>query len=1855
MSEPGQPPPRAEFDPQALLSLYGMYGGLGGFPGLPPAAAPTSLQPTSSSGSALPPTSSSTLGVAASQAQSLPLNPASAAWWSMASQLAAHDYMVKMQQQQAAVVQSNPQADYLSRLQAAARDPVALAALQAQGMVPSYDLGLNQGTKVRLDTPPRSASGTPTSGLENMKLPADTEILRKPGRDSPLLTLPAGLTIEKKKPGRKPIDPNYHVQSTGDVIDRVEITRIPRNGAALDMRKSMDREGETPLNLSLKSEPAPQNKSSHQSEYYASEALGGVFLAEQIRQQQLASQLQKHLQQPGGLTAMQALLSLGRLQQNLDDEGATKQNEDGSLDGKSRNLGRGNPTVRPKKNTVASLLAMSRGDADGEIPELTIQPLFNKSNSPGFDIGSIFRSDPQHRLSSEKDSEGHNSDTESNHPDSNGVNGKGSRKGTRQVVTDTEELKVPLLYGWKRETTIREFSKSGIRGEVVYVAPCGKRFKQYPDILRYIDKNGMSGQIKRTHFSFSTKLLVGDFLKPTGTAEPGGEEKYQRFTDDEMNDEIDRIRKENGWKPRKRGKSQQGRRNTVEGAGVEVDLVSLKEEEERRQRQEREQAILQKEALRILREAEKRDKADQIKREKERIIEEKKKKQDDLNRQRAEEKLKKLQELELKRQQSALLKEQEKERKREHMVLMKQFENRKKNDDRKKKIEEFKMEKERERERRTETRKLELEILAEMKKPVEDMAIHDAKLLPDIPRIPGLQLSGEAYANLLMVFEFIHNFGNTLSFDMDGIPSVGSLQAGLLNQDSEAEEELLNVLTHLVVCAVEDPGVPNPLKQLTILGQNLRQADVTNTNISEILRIYLRARAQYEIRLFHGLSPPEPKDKKEAIQGPFVNADTDYLNLIRENSTYKMSEWMEEKPFLCLNPTEKSEILAFICNELLSNKAVVNQIETTMENVQVTRRKKIALDNKAKKLKILHNRKYKLKVELPKNDDSTNTSLTSGGPTESETGEDKDELSNLSLEKEEKKGKGRKKGGGKGSKNKKNEDLVAESEEEEEEEMEVEEEDEAKEDDEDRQLSAEDLQKKIEKMLRQTKKKGEELTFLNNSLRATDMGQDRYRRRYWHLAHAGGIYLEGIESGEPWKLNTVEIAAAGSCSPPPAKKAKMEPEQAPSEAVKKEEDGGENKENTVVLASSTPLKQDSLLGGVKLSNEVSITPKSMPTNSKYTPKTTPNAERMNLFNHSAYFNMSLSAMVLNGSTISMAPSTNFKEAERGGDKAWFNLVAPQTEFHPGQSPTATETLPHLSLLEDKLQVLRQMNHETSRKALPRDKCFGWWKLDDESLVHQVQGALHQRGSREQNLISNLPRGYECVVESTRKVGQEELDLTRFGTDVKVEEEVAGAPVRDPRGSWSREVALRVEKQILEQIEGLEDKVASASMQVPGWKIPDRMLSDTLKFRPACPHQSNSADEVSTVEVSRTRLLELEAHIERRYLKAPLGQTKQATMQNISAATERNKNDDAMDVDEKEDDNFGEEEEDKENKEESNSGLKEGEDGKTDDQEGDKKAGAEAGVTKGLQVWREAVTKAFNAAQLAMAFYILESSIAWDKSIMKASCQFCHGEEDENALLLCDSCDRGFHTYCFKPELKTIPEGDWYCYECVNKATGLRHCLVCGLQQEEGLILCSSCPRAYHENCMTPPLAKNRRGKWQCPGCTGGKNPGGARKQARKARTMRNTEDEIQEGEDEVDGGGVAEEVEAPTPAPAPAPAVRATKKKSQRQPKVDKDMSLCQTLLSELGGHDESWPFINPVNSKQFPTYRKIIKNPMDITTIRKKLNEGVYKTRDDFKEDVHLLFTNCKKFNEDESPVGRAGHLMKLFFESRWAELTAG
>ena len=98
------------------------------------------------------------------------------------------------------------------------------------------------------------------------------------------------------------------------------------------------------------------------------------------------------------------------------------------------------------------------------------------------------------------------------------------------------------------------------------------------------------------------------------------------------------------------------------------------------------------------------------------------------------------------------------------MILMKQLENKKRMDDMTKRREEMRIARERDYELKLEQKRLELEIMSEMRRPLEDLSLDDHRELPDLKRIPNLKLSGEAFSNTLMVYEFLHNFGETLGF-----------------------------------------------------------------------------------------------------------------------------------------------------------------------------------------------------------------------------------------------------------------------------------------------------------------------------------------------------------------------------------------------------------------------------------------------------------------------------------------------------------------------------------------------------------------------------------------------------------------------------------------------------------------------------------------------------------------------------------------------------------------------------------------------------------------------------------------------------------------------------------------------------------------------------------------------------------------------------------------------------------------------------------------------------------------------------------------------------------------------------------
>jgi hypothetical protein len=58
------------------------------------------------------------------------------------------------------------------------------------------------------------------------------------------------------------------------------------------------------------------------------------------------------------------------------------------------------------------------------------------------------------------------------------------------------------------------------------------------------------------------------------------------------------------------------------------------------------------------------------------------------------------------------------------------------------------------------------------------------------------------------------------------------------------------------------------------------------------------------------------------------------------------------------------------------------------------------------------------------------------------------------------------------------------------------------------------------------------------------------------------------------------------------------------------------------------------------------------------------------------------------------------------------------------------------------------------------------------------------------------------------------------------------------------------------------------------------------------------------------------------------------------------------------------------------------------------------------------------------------------------------------------------------------------------------------------------------------------------------------------------------------------------------------------------------------------------VTEKVAPKYFTVVSDPMDLSTMRVKIDRGLYKLFSDLDKDVSLMITNCSKYNSESSPV---------------------
>ncbi|KAJ8264168.1 hypothetical protein GJAV_G00145980 [Gymnothorax javanicus] len=112
-----------------------------------------------------------------------------------------------------------------------------------------------------------------------------------------------------------------------------------------------------------------------------------------------------------------------------------------------------------------------------------------------------------------------------------------------------------------------------------------------------------------------------------------------------------------------------------------------------------------------------------------------------------------------------------------------------------------------------------------------------------------------------------------------------------------------------------------------------------------------------------------------------------------------------------------------------------------------------------------------------------------------------------------------------------------------------------------------------------------------------------------------------------------------------------------------------------------------------------------------------------------------------------------------------------------------------------------------------------------------------------------------------------------------------------------------------------------------------------------------------------------------------------------------------------------------------------------------------------------------------------------------------------------------------------------------------------------------------------------------------------------------------------------------------------------RSPKQQEQLRYCAGIVKDMFAKKHAsyaWPFYKPVDVKALGLhdYHDIIKHPMDLSTIKLKLESRQYRDPQEFAADVRLMFSNCYKYNPPDHDVVAMARKLQDLFEMRFAKM---
>ncbi|XP_064820633.1 bromodomain adjacent to zinc finger domain protein 2B-like isoform X9 [Oncorhynchus masou masou] len=1402
--------------------------------------------------------------------------------------------------------------------------------------------------------------------------------------------------------------------------------------------------------------------------------------------------------------------------------------------------------------------------------------------------------------------------------------------GKRRRVTDERKLRTPLEFGWQRETRICNVA-GRLQGDVAYYAPCGKKLRQYPDVMK----------------GLQWSLLTEDEVIPRILAMEGRRGHPPKSEHQRRGDEGPRSRRSKGRRPNvgeadfpgttdakllRKLEAQEIARQAAQikmMRKLEKQAMALAAKEARKQ-----QAIMaaeekrkQKEQVKIVKQQEKIKRIQQIQMEKElraqQILETKRKKKEEAANAKIMEAEKRIKEKEMRRQQAVILKHQElerhrldmeRERRRQHMMLTKAMDARKKAEERERLKQEKKDEKRLNKERKLELRRLELEIAKELKKPNEDMCLADHKSLPELSRIPGLVLPGSSFSDCLMVMQFLRSFGKVLGFDVDAhIPNLSVLQEGLLNL-GDSMGQVQDLLVRMLSAVVCDPGLPPGHRTKTALGDHLSNVGINRDNVSEVLRVYMEAHCGGK--------------ELQTDLGEVTNS-------------------LKTKAFQAHTATQKASVLAFLVNELSCSKSVVSEIDKNIDHMTNLRRDKWVIEGTLRKLRTSHAKKTGKRDSGVGGEETQSLGTPTPGQKrkrkggDSEEDEDEDEDSedqgdeDDDEEEEEERGK-------KGKKVETCED----------------------EDDGDQTSSVEELEKHIDKLTKQQSLIRRKLFESSHSLRSMMFGQDRYKRRYWVLPQCGGVFVEGMESGEGAEELERERARLRRTE---LVQVKEEVERRPQEVEGRlgasTLEGSRDKhtatpdKHTLNLFLQKPgsfSKLSKLLEVAKMSPDSDNHPHSLSCSLAKVPTTASSPIRPPIqttlpSNPSASPAPLCPEVKAEPSTALLSPSylgsgpgkmSSSPQQLQPNDQLfrvlteknchWFSLL-PRSPCDESSVSTSSSTTPPASspysssTTRPKSPSSLSSNPLASTSASPSNLTTGINNFPFSAL-QQVKSGVHMIGlpfcgwpggmmiptlpfSASPLPPSMLAAAYHHVEGNSNPFlavppGEKPPSAPSPVVEVaKTQDYPDPQPI--PEGMLSGWWRVADMEELRSLVKGLHSRgFRERALQKQIQKHMEFIAQACAKNKDAAVIDESKLEEngvsEETVESWCVEEQAMEMDI------AVLQQVEELERKVTSASLQVKGWMYPEPQSEREDLVYHEHkpftklllagEEQLAGEEAANGGcsLVRRVNNPLDiavtrlaELERNIERRGEEELAPGMKVWRKAMGEVCSAAQLSLCIQQLQKSIAWERSIMKVA----SGQSPKNKKKKqqqqsrAGAAGRGG---------KTTTE---------VKQNRKPSSVASGEVSEDDAASTSSTPKKVSKE------PKKR------------KSPGEG-----SPATNQSMQDST------------------------PVCVKKAKMATSARD--NEKDLTLCRVLLVELESHQDAWPFLNPVNPKSVPGYKKVIRKPMDFYTIREKLVHSQYLNLETFIIDVNLVFDNCERFNEDNSDIGRAGHNMRRFFENRWNEL---